>query len=399
MSLSRRVLAGIVLGTVTIVSGWALPAFSGLGPDLAYVMGWAPTPTPTYTSTPTPNSTPTPTSTPTATPTATPTFTATPTATPTPLPTPTSTPRPPTPIPTPSVSTQPDSAPLVVAFYYTWFDSGTWTLSNISDWPRDHYQSNDPNAVRRQVDQAKSAGIDAFVVSWLGPGNRTDNNFKMMLAVSSEKGFQVAIDFEADEYGGDPNRIVDALRYVRDQLMSHPFYLQHRGKKVLFFWRQQDLSVESWRWIRDQVDPNHSTLWIAEGVDVAYQQVFDGHHLYSIAWSNNLDYTYNSWRDRIRRFSAQNGVYRYWVATVMPGYNDRGTGRPDAFVRDREGGNFYRTSWREARESAPDWIVITSWNEWVEGSQIEPSGSYGDLYLGLTREYSQQFKAARHKAE
>ncbi|MFQ5945488.1 MAG: endo-1,3-alpha-glucanase family glycosylhydrolase [Anaerolineae bacterium] len=284
---------------------------------------------------------------------------------------------------------------MVLAFYYTWFDSGTWTLEGISDWPREQYRTNDPNAVRRQMDQARDAGIDAFVVSWLGPGNRTDINIKMMLAVASEKGMQVGVDFEADEYGGDPGRIADALRYVRDELVTHPFYLRHRGKPVLFFWRQQDLGVDTWRWIRDQVDPTGAQLWIAEGVDVAYQAVFDGHHLYSVAWSPNLDYTYNSWRDRIRGYSARTGLRRYWVATVMPGYNDLSTGRPDAFVRDRENGGFYRESWREARESSPDWVVITSWNEWVEGSQIEPSGTYGDLYLDITRQESAGFKTSR----
>ncbi len=35
--------------------------------------------------------------------------------------------------------------------------------------------------------------------------------------------------------------------------------------------------------------------------------------------------------------------------------------------------------------------MITSWNEWFEGSQIEPSRSYGNLYLDLTREYAGKF--------
>jgi uncharacterized protein YraI len=43
--------------------------------------------------------------------------------------------------------------------------------------------------------------------------------------------------------------------------------------------------------------------------------------------------------------------------------------------------------------SQPNWIVINSFNEWPEGSYIEPSVAYGDHYLALTAVWSQQFKA------
>jgi hypothetical protein len=43
--------------------------------------------------------------------------------------------------------------------------------------------------------------------------------------------------------------------------------------------------------------------------------------------------------------------------------------------------------------SQPNWVVITSFNEWPEGSYIEPSAAYGDAYIGMTAQYSGQFKA------
>ncbi|MGB3905510.1 MAG: glycoside hydrolase family 99-like domain-containing protein [Anaerolineae bacterium] len=38
-----------------------------------------------------------------------------------------------------------------------------------------------------------------------------------------------------------------------------------------------------------------------------------------------------------------------------------------------------------ALHSDPDWIFITTWNEWWEHTYIEPSESYGDQYLEITR--------------
>ena len=100
------------------------------------------------------------------------------------------------------------------------------------------------------------------------------------------------------------------------------------------------------------------------------------------------------WGNRVRDWSATQGVSKTWVATVMPGYNDRATGRADAFVRDRAGGAYYRECWEGAIQSGADLVIATSFNEWLEGTQIEPSVSYGDFYLNLTRELGGRYRAS-----
>lgn len=282
-----------------------------------------------------------------------------------------------------------DSPPRVFAFYYAWFDENSWSPNLVSDIPAEQYVSRDPGAIARHIEQAQGAGIDSFVVSWLGPGNPTDDRFKMMLDIAGGKGFSATIDFEANRYGSRDS-LINALTYVRDQLESHGAFARVNGKPILFFWRQQVRSVDEWAEIRNAVDPNHDQIWIAEGVNIAYQRVFDGHHLYSIAWSPDVNYTLNDWSKRVRRAGAD----KLWVATVMPGYDDTRTTRPDKFARSREDGNFYRSTWNAAIQSRPDMVLITSFNEWVEGSQIEPSATYGNFYLDLTREYAAQFKSA-----
>ncbi len=295
-------------------------------------------------------------------------------------------------------------SPLVLAFYYAWFDENTWTPEKVSDFPITPYNSRDRETVVRHIAQAQEAGIDAFVVAWYGPqveGNQTETNLALMLEVADGTDFRVSVEFGPDSpFIHSQQDVVDALRHALQVHAQHPGFLRVEGKPVIFFWRLDSVPLapgqtplEAWQAIRDQVDPDRTSIWIAEGVEVEYQQVFDGHHLYSIAWSEDVTRTLSDWGYRIRRYNARHGTDKLWVATVMPGYNDLKTGRADAFVREREGGQFYRATWQAAMDSGADWVVITSWNEWVEGSQIEPSVSYGNLYLDLTAELVAQFKA------
>ncbi|MGC8890962.1 MAG: glycoside hydrolase family 99-like domain-containing protein, partial [bacterium] len=55
----------------------------------------------------------------------------------------------------------------------------------------------------------------------------------------------------------------------------------------------------------------------------------------------------------------------------------------------------YSNLWKFAINSNPNWIIITSFNEWHEGSEIEPSEEYGDTYINLTKEYSLKFKETK----
>ena len=299
--------------------------------------------------------------------------------------------------------------PLLVAFYYAWYGFDQWTADKVPDIPAVPYESRDRNTMVRHVQEAQDAGVDGFAVAWYGPqthNNQTETNLRTMLDVASQRGFRITVYFETRSPFFDSQAdLVEALRYVLSRHADHPAFLRYAGKPLIFFWAVGDVfraqgqsAVDAWAAIRQQVDPGGNSLWIADGADVDFLRVFDGHNLYNITWNPpvDVDITLSRWGNRVREYNSQHGAQKLWVATVMPGYDDlRIEGRSNRFALQRSNGAYYRETWQAALNSAPDLIAITSFNEWCEGTQIEPSVTYGQLYLELTSEFSRAFKAAR----
>src|SRR5207253_10675346 len=71
------------------------------------------------------------------------------------------------------------------------------------------------------------------------------------------------------------------------------------------------------------------------------------------------------------------GERRVNAATVSPGYDDGLLGRDSTLVVSRANGVLYDSQWQAATAAQPDWIMVTSWNEFWENTHIEPSERYG----------------------
>ncbi len=287
---------------------------------------------------------------------------------------------------------------LVLAFYYTWFDEASWSPDQLSDQPLEPYASRDRGVMGRQIDQAKAAGIDAFVVAWYGPNgdtNQTEPNLTALLDEAAARGFKIAVLFETDSpFLGSVDATTAALQHLLSVHANHPAYLRVDGRPVVFFWRPGIYGVDTWAAIRSQADPGYNAFWVGEGVDTGLLAVFDGHHLYSNTWNPPADLTATNQKfaARVNAAEAATGANKQWVATVMPGYNDVKIRPGSGFATDREGGAYYERAWQAAIAGGADWVVINSFNEWPEGSYIEPSAAYGDRFLSLTATWSSQFK-------
>jgi hypothetical protein len=284
---------------------------------------------------------------------------------------------------------------LVLAFYYAWYDHKTWNSGQVPGVPLAPYVSANGDAMVRHIEQAKGAGIDAFVLNWWGKGNQTEKNLRTLLDLAAPRGFRLAVDFDLNSpFMGGVSSYADNLHHLHSVHAAHPAYLRYQGRPVVFFFNVSRLSVSTWQNLRDQADPGRNALWIAEGIDLSYQAVFDGHHLYSITWPNLIPPSniLPKWGNRVRKYNVDHGTAKIWVATVMPGYDDRKVRPGHGFARSRDGGDYYRQCWQAAIDSKPHMVVINSFNEWPEGSYIEPSQAYGNLYLDLTREWSTRLK-------
>jgi hypothetical protein len=83
------------------------------------------------------------------------------------------------------------------------------------------------------------------------------------------------------------------------------------------------------------------------------------------------------------------------IPNVMPGYDDTPLRGTERVTINRRRGQFYRDYWRVASPFVgPDqpFLLVTSFNEWHEGTELEPSTEYGDMYLRLTRELAGELR-------
>jgi hypothetical protein len=303
------------------------------------------------------------------------------------------------------------SSPLVLAHYFAWYDGDGWTDCNISagDKPLAPYHSDDPAAIARHIALAQEIGLNGFTLHWFAPGDRTDRNFGTLLALAEGTDFAATVVFSRHIFHAGPatfQSIAEALRYIIEQYSRHPNFLRLEQKPVIFFtdvYRTPGAgsSQQFWARIRAEVDPDQQTWWVAEGLDASYLAVFDGLYVFKISHAAYPhDYLKSPrWGQRVRAMAEQTGQPKLWAATISPGWDDRrSVCRADVRVAntphklERADGEVYRATFAAALASQPDWLMVSSFNEWVEGSYIEPSEQYGQKYVELTKEFVAKFQ-------
>lgn len=299
------------------------------------------------------------------------------------------------------------------AFYYPWYGNpdgptGQWRAWDTKPPPNTPllgmYDSKEEEVFRKHIEQARQAGIDGFIVSWWGFGDFTDGVMQeVILPVAAEEEFPVAIYYETVD---SRSKILQDFRRILTSYGRHPAYMRVEGDPVIFVYGQvsRRFGREDWETVfKGLEEEGLSCFCQAEGLAAAYHlgdpmfdylfDLFDGVHIY---FQEEIPLTI---LDILNRSNALKAAVKEvnFAATVNPGFDNTPWYEEWDFnhlVIDRQEGDFYRRSWEAAVTSDPDWILLTSFNEWHEGTEVEPSEEYGELYLAITREQVGQWKGS-----
>jgi hypothetical protein len=259
----------------------------------------------------------------------------------------------------------------VSAFYYPWY--GTSSLDGaFQHWSqRGHtppndiasayyplrglYSSSDTLVTAGQMDEIRAAGIDEIALSWWGQGSAEDIRLPEVVAAARADGISVAVHLEP--YAG---RTVAST--VADLV-----YLRRYGIRTFYVYRPLDLSVADWAAAKVDLHADGSTVFAQTAlVGAAAAAGFDGVYTYDIV-------VYGG--GKFARLCAQAHAVKLLCApSVGPGYDAR-RGSGDPVVKPRRNGATYDSMWKMAIQSGADRVTITSYNEWHEGTQIEPASS------------------------
>jgi hypothetical protein len=290
---------------------------------------------------------------PTPTPSAT-TVTPTQTATATPIPTGTDvTPTPtgsPTATPTPSPDIQP-SLPIRAAFYYPWYPE-TWNQSGIYPYTNYHptlgfYNSSDTNVIKQHIAAMQYGNIQAGIASWWGQITPTDNRINALLAGAAGTSFRWSLYYES-EGSGDPTitQITNDLTYIKNKYGNDPSFLRINGRFVVFVYADaNDNCGMADRWKAANTVNAYIVLKVFLGYSSCLSQP-DGWHQYSPA----VD-------------SDQQDPYSY---AISPGFWK--AGQSESLARDL---NTWNTDIKNMIASMEQFQLITTFNEWGEGSAVE----------------------------
>ena len=304
---------------------------------------------------------------------------------------------------------------VVLADYVMWYDQGVFDGSKTFDIPAaGAYNSGDYGTIQRHVSQAQQACVNGFAAHWYGPGEgSTTNNFNQLLSASAGTGLRHAVVIQTNILpGASEQSIIDAVRHVMDNWAYGPNYLRLGGRPVIFFtdmprpWGSDSAALAGWTRIRAAADPEHKAIWMAEGLTTAYNPLFDGLYAYRI---DHRDYP-QSWLKQPRWAAALRAVEQrgnlpigglYFADTIAPGFDDTRSvnipgdlraGAPH-FARDRRNGGYFADTYAATATTGGDFMLVKSFNEWVEGTAIEPGRTFGDTYLNLTCQYANAYRS------
>ncbi len=260
--------------------------------------------------------------------------------------------------PTPSGDVQP-SFPLRAAFYYPWFPQA-WTQLGIYPYTNyqpdlDFYDGSNATVIAKHIADMQYGGIKAGILSWWGQGDHTDTRVGQILntTTAAHSTFRWGIYYEPESQG-DPSvsTLHSDLLYLHDHYGSDPSFLRIDGRFVVFVYADAaDACGMADRWTQANAGVNaYLVLKVFPGYAQCPSQPA-GWHQYAPAAA-----------------ADSQGSLSY---TISPGFWK--VGEAVRLARDPAR---WRQNVRDMVASGANFQLITTFNEWGEGTSVEPASQW-----------------------
>jgi hypothetical protein len=277
----------------------------------------------------------------------------------------------------------------VAIFYYPWYGTpardGAWQhwqqngnappFQIASGWfpVRGPYSSSDLTVVRAQMREIASTGVQTVIVSWWGNGSAEAARFPGVARAARLAGLRVAIHVEPFA-GRTPASLAQDLTAFADQGITDA-YVYDSTTSVDSDWRALNGRLHGMRLFAHTSLPGKALAGGFAGFYTYDVRVYDGSSFPRICASARL-----------------HGLI--CAPSVGPGFDAvRATG--DTRVKSRADGATYDRMWRAAVRASADIVTVTSYNEWHEGTQVEPARA-GAGYASYNGAYGLSGRAAQH---
>jgi glycoprotein endo-alpha-1,2-mannosidase len=258
----------------------------------------------------------------------------------------------------------PVAIPEVSIFYYPWYGTPArdgawvhWTIPDTTSFASNYfparglYSSSDARVVQAQMREIASAGVQEVVSSWWGWGSPED--LRLPLVIRAARSAHLAVAVHLEPY---PGRTIQTVKSDLDHLTA-------LGIRRFFVYRPFDIADGDWAALRDSY-PGVQLFAETPLIGHAAASHFDGIYTYDILHFGGGKFE--------RLCQAAHKLRLLCLPSVGPGYEaSRATG--DKRVKPRRDGKTYDSMWKAAIAAKPDGVTITSYNEWHEGTQIEPA--------------------------
>ena len=311
----------------------------------------------------------------------------------------------------------------VIVHYMGWYSDENAKAEKLRHWEHGHantpiigqYNSKSKAALVYHALLAWSAGIDAIAINVKDTYDHETAaelfNVVDQLQNLSQGNFDLKYLMSYDDQGFDLEAPLDTtfvkMNDFKDNLMTRKNYLYHNNHPLFFSfdYPSKFLSAQSFRTVIDSVFQTNKPylIWntFGEGeevesfVDSFYPWVQPGGEwdAEGMNWGEDyLKYFYN----QVNTFETK---YDFVTGGVWAGFDDRkNTSWGGNRLISRQNGKVYDNTWDFIHnyngELPMRYVVLETWNDWNEGTEIEPSVEHGYQYLVQTIKNVNQLKGS-----